>query len=104
MIFKIFNLHEYWKYNEINNFKIRYFFCSEEQLETECKIVCDTSKPSGDKKRIMNTSRAESIGIRPSISLNEGIKTTIEWYQKNADNLSKRYNAFTDKLYKRNLN
>ena len=70
-------------------------------LSDECKIIWDTSKPSGDKKRIMNTSRAESIGIRPSISLNEGIKTTIEWYQKNADDLSERYNAFTDKLYKR---
>ncbi len=73
-----------------------------ENIPGECEIVWDKSKPSGDKKRIMNTSRAESIGIKPSISLSDGIKRTIEWYQKNGDESFQRYNAFTDRLYKRN--
>ncbi len=71
-------------------------------MTDKCEIIWDTSKPSGDKKRIMNTKRAESIGIKPSISLNEGIKSTIEWYNEHSINTKDRYNAFTDKIYKKN--
>ncbi len=68
-------------------------------MPDQCEIIWDTSKPAGDKKRIMNTSRAESIGIKPKISLHEGIKKTIDWYQNKGDSLQVRYNAFTDKSY-----
>ena len=47
----------------------------------------------------MNTSRAESIGIKPNVSLYEGIKNTIDWYCNKGDTLQVRYNAFTDKSY-----
>jgi GDP-L-fucose synthase len=47
------------------------------------KIKWDTSKPSGDKKRIMDISRAKSLGWEPKISLEEGIRETIEWYKEN---------------------
>ncbi len=70
-----------------------------ELMPDQCEIIWDTSKPLGDKKRIMNTSRAESLGIKPKISLREGIKKTIEWYQNKGDSLQVRYNAFTDKSY-----
>ncbi len=68
-------------------------------MPDKCEVIWDTSKPSGDKKRIMNTERAESIGIKPEISLHEGIKKTIEWYNSQNVNLDDRYNAFTDKSY-----
>ena len=44
------------------------------------EIKWDTSKPMGDMKRIMSTTRAESYGFKPQVSLQEGIKKTIEWY------------------------
>jgi len=55
----------------------------------------DTSKPSGDKKRLMDISRAKSIGWSPNISLAEGIKETMAWYKENKGSLDKRYNVFT---------
>ena len=68
-------------------------------MPDKCEIIWDTSKPAGDVKRIMNTERAESIGINPKISLDEGIETTIKWYNKFNNKDLNRYNAFTDKLY-----
>jgi GDP-L-fucose synthase len=45
------------------------------------KEICwDTSKPMGDMKRLMDTSRAESYGFKPRTPLKEGIIKTIEWY------------------------
>ena len=67
------------------------------KMSDNCEIVWDTSKPSGDKKRIMSTERAKSIGISPKIILDEGIGYTIEWYQKHKSKDLHRYNAFTDK-------
>ena len=68
-------------------------------MSDKCEIVWDISKPAGDHKRIMNTKRAESIGISPKISLDEGIESTIKWYTEYKDKDLQRYNAFTDKLY-----
>lgn len=59
------------------------------------KIVWDTSKPSGDKKRLMDITRARFIGFRPEISLEDGIAETMEWYKSNKHLISKRYNVFT---------
>ncbi len=66
-------------------------------MPDRCEIVWDTSKPSGDAKRLMSTERAESLGIRPAIALDDGIRETIEWYRENAGAADKRYNAFTEK-------
>ncbi len=69
-------------------------------MPDKCEIIWDTSKPTGDKKRLMSTERAKSIGIESKISLEEGIKDTIQWYLKNMHKEDLRYNAFTDKVYK----
>ena len=62
------------------------------------KIVWDKSKPMGDKKRLMDITRAKKLlGFRPLISLEQGIKETIEWYLKNKTLLHKRYNIFNEK-------
>ena len=44
------------------------------------EIVWDKSKPMGDMKRIMDTTRAEGHGFKASTSLKEGVINTIEWY------------------------
>jgi len=63
---------------------------------TDKKIKWDTSKPSGDKLRIMDTSRARNIGIYPKVDLKTGISQTIEWYRSNKALASARYNSFTE--------
>lgn len=61
------------------------------------EIEWDTSKPSGDKIRIMDTKRMESYGFSPKTSIKEGISETIDWYLKNLKELEKRYIAFNEK-------
>jgi GDP-L-fucose synthase len=59
-------------------------------------IVWDTTKPKGDTKRVLDMSRAkELLGFTPQTSLEQGILETIDWYQANRENVSKRYNVFT---------
>lgn len=66
-------------------------------MKVKPKVVWDTSKPSGDKKRLMDVFRAKAIGFEPVISIENGIKETMEWYQKNKNIADKRYNVFTEK-------
>jgi len=64
-------------------------------LKNKPKIEWDTSKLSGDKKRLMDISRAKEIlGWQPQISLQEGVRKTMEWYKKNKEIVGKRYNIF----------
>ncbi|HEY9857987.1 MAG TPA: NAD-dependent epimerase/dehydratase family protein, partial [Candidatus Obscuribacterales bacterium] len=63
-------------------------------LEHQPSIVWDTSKPKGDRKRIMDISRAKDIGFQPIISLEEGVKEVVSWYRENKDKVSKRYDVF----------
>ena len=59
------------------------------------KIVWDKKKPMGDKKRLMDITRAKKLlEFKPIVSLEQGIKETIEWYLKNKVLLDKRYNVF----------
>ena len=60
------------------------------------EFAWDTSKPTGDKKRLMDISRLNSLGFLPGKSLNEGIQETFEWYTKNSKKLNGRYNAFRE--------
>jgi GDP-L-fucose synthase len=40
------------------------------------EIVWDIDKPAGDKKRLMDVSRAKEIGFTPEIKIEDGIKKT----------------------------
>jgi len=55
-----------------------------------------TDKPGGDAIRLFDMTRAKSYGFDISVSLDEGIKKTTEWFLNNREILDKRYNAFTD--------
>jgi len=63
-------------------------------LDEKPGVAWDTSKPSGDKKRIMDISRIESLGFKPKISLENGIKEVMKWYKDNKNKKDKRYNIF----------
>jgi GDP-L-fucose synthase len=58
------------------------------------EIVWDTSKPSGDPIRVMDTKRANHWGVYAKTGIEEGIKKTIEWYNTNWLNSASRYNVF----------
>ena len=45
------------------------------------EVVWDTSKPDGQPRRRLDTSKAEeSFGFRASVTFEEGLKRTIQWY------------------------
>jgi GDP-L-fucose synthase len=43
-------------------------------------LIFDTSKPDGTLSKLMDSSRLNSLGWQPGISLLDGIKTTYQWY------------------------
>jgi len=45
-------------------------------------IVWDTNKPNGTPRRKLDNSKLESIGWKSSVTLDEGLKKTVEWYLK----------------------
>jgi len=68
-------------------------------MEIKPEVVWDISKPSGDKKRLMDISRAKAIGFQPAISIEKGIKEVVNWYRENRDMADKRYNVFTERRF-----
>lgn len=49
----------------------------------EGELVWDTSKPNGQPRRALDTSRAEQyFGFRARMSFEEGLRRTIEWYRE----------------------
>ena len=50
-------------------------------VDKKPRVIWDNTKPSGDKIRVMNVDKAKSLGYNPSISLEQGIKETIDWYR-----------------------
>ena len=52
--------------------------------ETDFKgrIAWDTTRPNGQPRRRLDTSRAEQLfGFRAIMPFEEGLKRTVEWYQ-----------------------
>ncbi len=47
------------------------------------KIEFDASKPDGTPRKLMDTSRLHAMGWHHSISLEQGIRTTYEWFLAN---------------------
>lgn len=56
-------------------------------------IEWNTSKPNGDMKRLMDITRACSLGWEPQVSLDDGIRETIKFYRKYGDKFG-RHEAF----------
>ena len=48
------------------------------------EIIWDSSKPDGQPRRMLDTSKAENgFGFKAKMPFDEGLKKTIEWYLKN---------------------
>ena len=54
----------------------------------EGEIRWDTSKPDGQPRRCLDTSRAErEFGFRAETPFDVGLKKTVEWYRRNRENI-----------------
>lgn len=58
------------------------------------EIIFDTSKPAGDARRLLDVTRLKALGFEPQISLENGIRDTLNWYLEHHQDSSKRYNIF----------
>jgi GDP-L-fucose synthase len=47
----------------------------------EGEIAWDATKPDGTPRKLLDVSRITALGWSPKISLEEGIRTTYEWYK-----------------------
>jgi GDP-L-fucose synthase len=43
-------------------------------------VVWDTSKPDGTPRKLLDTSRLEALGWKPSIDLHDGLESTYTWF------------------------
>ena len=50
------------------------------------EIAWDSSKPDGTPRKVLDVSKAKSLGWSPKISLRDGIASTISWYQSAVSN------------------
>ena len=60
----------------------------------DIQVKWDTTKPSGDKLRILDTTRATSKGFNIETSIEKGIEETISWFEANKETIDERFNAF----------
>jgi GDP-L-fucose synthase len=44
------------------------------------EIVYDTSKPDGTPRKLLDVSRLNDLGWKPSISLQDGVSGTYRWF------------------------
>tara|TARA_Y100000816_G_scaffold291504_1_gene283056 strand:- start:1093 stop:2025 length:933 start_codon:yes stop_codon:yes gene_type:complete len=51
-------------------------------IEFKGKIVWDNSKPDGTFRKVLDISKLKKLGWNPTISINEGLKKTIDWYKE----------------------
>ena len=61
-------------------------------VEFKGKIKWDTSKPNGQPRRKLDTSRAErEFGFKAKMDFEKGMKRTIEWYKKYITKFTNKY-------------
>lgn len=53
------------------------------------KIIYDTSKPDGTPRKLMDSSRLHELGWESSVSLEEGIRRTYNWFLENSENIKR---------------
>jgi len=63
-------------------------------LNKSPEILWDESKPRGDDRRILNISRAKKLGFEPKVSLEQGIRDTMDWYREHKNISHLRYDVY----------
>lgn len=57
------------------------------------KIEWDTTKPDGVPRKLLDSSKFTNLGWKSSYTIEDGIKRTYEWYQKNVHTIRKADNG-----------
>lgn len=47
------------------------------------EIIWDTTQPNGTPRRALDTSKMDALGWKAKTSLEDGLKTTIDWFMEN---------------------
>jgi len=63
-------------------------------LDRKASVRWDESRPTGDRMRVMDITRAREIGYAPLVSLQEGIARTVEWYRGRPQSAATRHDVF----------
>jgi GDP-L-fucose synthase len=50
----------------------------------------DTSKPDGTPQKLLDVTTLRNLGWTPRIELEEGIRSTVDWYRANRESLAQR--------------
>jgi len=50
------------------------------------EIVWDTTMPNGTPRRALDTSKMDALGWKAKTTLEDGLRTTIDWFMKNRKN------------------
>lgn len=45
------------------------------------EIIWDTSKPDGTPRKLLDSTRINQLGWRPSVTLTEGVRDLVNWYK-----------------------
>ena len=57
-----------------------YYFATLQAIGYQAEIEADVSRPSGMQRKLLNSTKAESLGWDPMTTLEEGLKLTLDWY------------------------
>jgi GDP-L-fucose synthase len=55
----------------------------------EGELLWDTAMPNGTPRRALDASKMNSLGWKSQTSLEDGLKTTIDWFLKNRGNYAR---------------
>ena len=50
------------------------------QVEFNGEIKWDTNRPDGTPRKVLDTTKISNLGWKPIISLDQGIRSTLDWY------------------------
>jgi GDP-L-fucose synthase len=53
------------------------------QIGYNGEIIWDTNRPDGTPRKVLDVTKISNLGWKPNISLDEGIRSTIDWYLEN---------------------
>lgn len=57
------------------------------EMEYDGEIIFNTNGPDGTPRKVMDNSKINSMGWKPKINLEEGIKRTVKWFYENKDSI-----------------